>query len=584
MKKITTKTKNTALNSMLSCLVIASMLVVMQVPALGAPRAGADPSVPFGTAGTDPEQIFQLTIRTTASNTTFLLPTSGYLDGVATEKPYDWAIDWGDGNDEEAEGLSANMSGIAHSYSAAGNYTITITPNGSTEAWLAAFGFAISQYDANTLENKARVTGVLTPLRPEMTRTAAQLDYSEAPPSYELAYLFFECANLTKAPTLEGWENISVVGDYFAYDMYSACTSLAMLNDGIYLPADLLTAGDSFAENIFWGCTSLDLSVSSFNLPQSLMTVGDNFAVALFQGCTSLSTLADGFNLPQGLVSIGNGYCMRMFYNCSKLSTLPDGFNMPQSVSEVGNDYANSMFYGCSSLTSLPDGFNLTQHIGEAGNGFAALMFSGCSSLQGLPEGFTFPQTMDKVGDFFAMTMFSGCMSLGALPAGFNLPQNVVVTGGQFAMFMFMTAGSPTFQINEEFCFPAGIGSDAVNAFYMAFALSPLAPAQNRTAASIIGGCPTPADARMTFDAHFSDQDYIALNWGGKGLTPPVGAPGTGDLNGDGYVTMDEVMTTAQAAMGDIGLSPEQLACIDIDGDGYITMADVLMIYQMAIL
>ena len=94
-----------------------------------------------------------------------------------------------------------------------------------------------------------------------------------------------------------------------------------------------------------------------------------------------------------------------------------------------------------------------------------------------------------------------------------------------------------------------------------------------------------PADERETFDWHFIDIDFIPINWGGGGQTPPptVGAPGTGDLNGDGFVTMNEVLICAQASLGDIGLSPEQLACIDMDGDGFITMFDVLQVYQKAI-
>jgi len=183
----------------------------------------------------------------------------------------------------------------------------------------------------------------------------------------------------------------------------------------------------------------------------------------------------------------------------------------------------------------------------------------------------------------FGAYMFSYCWNLASLPDGFNLPQNITKSGTGFASNMFYQAGGPDFQINEGFMLPIGVSDEIGNSFARCFQLSETAPMQNRTAASIIGDCPTPTSPRQTFDYHFTDLDLIHVNWGG-GYTPPtVGTPGTGDLDGDGFVTMDEVLTTARAALGDIGLSPEQLACIDMDGDGFITMFDVMQVYMMAI-
>jgi hypothetical protein len=65
--------------------------------------------------------------------------------------------------------------------------------------------------------------------------------------------------------------------------------------------------------------------------------------------------------------------------------------------------------------------------------------------------------------------------------------------------------------------------------------------------------------------------------------TTTVGAPGSGDLNGDGIVDMSEALTTAQVVVGGgMALSPAQFAALDMDNDGNLTMADVVLIMRKA--
>jgi len=392
---------------------------------------GALPDSAF--AMPDFEQVFQLDIKIPNDGTDFYLPVNRQMS--TPSYPYDWVIDWGDGSKQIAVGNSSASGGIPHTYSLAGDYSITFKPNGSNEAWLAAFGFGrldIIMYEeasANDIYSSAAlVTGVPSIINPLMTRTQAQVECIDLPPNNEWALTFNGCVNLKVAPSFEGWEGIK------------------------------------------W----------------------------------------------------------------------------------VGNNFASSMFSGCSSLTTLPEGFNL-------------------------------PQDLTYVGSNFASSMFSGCSSLEALPAGFNLPQSVEAPAGGFANSMFYKAGGPSFQINDEFCLPEGAFSLTYSIFFRTFNLSDNAPMQNRTAASIIGDFPEQSTQVYTFDSHFSDLPYIAVNWGGGGL-PRVGAPGSGDLDGDGFVTMAEVTICALAAIGSADLSPAQLDAIDIDRDGIITMADVMLIYKLAIL
>jgi hypothetical protein len=66
-------------------------------------------------------------------------------------------------------------------------------------------------------------------------------------------------------------------------------------------------------------------------------------------------------------------------------------------------------------------------------------------------------------------------------------------------------------------------------------------------------------------------------------IEPP--APGSGDLNADGVVSVGEAMIAAQAVVSGAagyGLSPEQIDILDIDRDGLLTMADVVLMLRLA--
>ncbi|MCL2135923.1 MAG: leucine-rich repeat protein [Coriobacteriia bacterium] len=527
-------------------------------------------------------EAFQLNIRTPNNNTSFLLPISSNLNGTGSGKYYNWIVDWGDGDSEPYAGLSSEGGGIPHNYANAGDYAISISPNGTTDAWLAAFGFYESTTGANDAANKAMVLGSPSVITPEMTRTADQVNGTASAPSFEWGLTFYACTNLVQAPIFQGWEAISSVGTNFTYGMFYGCSRLTALPAGFTYPQGITTVGNNFAYWTFNNCTSLVSLPANFNLPQNISDAGRNFAAYMFYGCSSLTSLPAGFNLPQSTTTAGDNFAYAMFDNCKSLASIPAGFNLPQSITTANNSFATYLFYGCSNLTSIPEGFNLPQGISAVGDGFASYMFYGCEKLTSLPANFNLPQGITRVGLNFVSYMFYGCSSLGALPSGFNLPQGITSAENYFASNMFNMAGGPNFQINAEFKFPVGVTSTNLNNFYRAFLLAWQAPMQNRSAASIIGDCPVPSTQRNTFDTHFKDLDYIPINWGGKDLTPPDhGEPGTGDLNGDGVVTMDEVIIALRGTVSATELSPSELDILDIDRDRAITMNDVILMLQM---
>ena len=59
-----------------------------------------------------------------------------------------------------------------------------------------------------------------------------------------------------------------------------------------------------------------------------------------------------------------------------------------------------------------------------------------------------------------------------------------------------------------------------------------------------------------------------------------AGLPKSGDFDGDGSVTMADVLSIVQFANDMISLTPAQFLALDIDGNGNVTMVDVLMLVR----
>lgn len=94
----------------------------------------------------------------------------------------------------------------------------------------------------------------------------------------------------------------------------------------------------------------------------------------------------------------------------------------------------------------------------------------------------------------------------------------------------------------------------------------------------------TPLDVAGTLPVLVSYQDMsTSFNITVRASKPVVGAPGSGDLFGTGEVTMDVAMDVAQIITGGgMDLNSAQFAAVDMDGDGVLTMHDVMLIMQKA--
>ena len=279
-------------------------------------------AVLFCVASAVAQEEFKFEVTTTAANPTFAIPVSGGDGG----KAYNWTINWGDGSaNQNASGTGNIMgAGISHTYTTPGIHQITLTPNGSNERWLAAFGFNGISPGANMQANKDLVTKVISPITPLMTRTQAEITANTTtPPNSEWAFTFEGCKNLTMGPAFtfsSAWNSITTVGNDFAHYMFSGCS------------------GDAFKMN------------DVFNLPQSITTVGNNFACSMFFGCSGAAfKMCNVFNLPQDIGPMGGGFAEGMFSGCSGAAfTMNTVFNLPQFMTTVGVDFAGEMFSDCS--------------------------------------------------------------------------------------------------------------------------------------------------------------------------------------------------------------------------------------------
>jgi uncharacterized repeat protein (TIGR02543 family) len=502
---------------------VTLLLMVALLPVFFFPVVVADVS----------DEVFQLEVTVAAGSLDFCIPVSSFLN-ADNNIVYNWDIDWGDGVaslDVTGTG-SQNSAGISHTYAAADTYTITITPAGSEEAWFAAFGFNAGTAGANAQANKDKVTKILSPLTPLMTRTTAQLASGTAP-DYEWFRTFYSCTNLAMGSAFTfspQWATITTVGDYFAYSMFESCSSsLFTMNSVFNLPLGITTVGTSFASSMFYHCGGDAFTMGDvFNLPPGIETVGDFFAYNMFEGCSGDKFIMNsGFNLPQSITgTVGIDFAMGMFSGCGGDNfCMNDVFNLPPGIKTAGNSFASNMFDGCGGdAFTMNDVFNLPPGIETVGSYFACQMFMDCGGdAFTMNDVFNLPQSITgTVGDGFALGMFRGCGGDNfCMNDVFNLPQSITTVGNYFTYGMFHFCSGGGFIVNSVFKFPV-LDSTNLNklyVFYQTFNSLGAAPVQGRTATSIINGNDVPAGYKGTFFGSdcFVDRVYIHENWGGDG-------------------------------------------------------------------
>jgi hypothetical protein len=86
-------------------------------------------------------------------------------------------------------------------------------------------------------------------------------------------------------------------------------------------------------------------------------------------------------------------------------------------------------------------------------------------------------------------------------------------------------------------------------------------------------------------DTQSLNAGYPALAWQ-QPSGPVTGAPHSGDFNGDGVVTVSEVIQIARLVLGlenPASLTPAQFAVVDMNGDGVLVVNDVQLALRAAL-
>ena len=424
------------------------------------------------------EEQFKFTVNS-GDDSSFILPLSG-SSIRKTSTNYDLLIDWGDDSEPEvSQGTSSANFGISHTYPEANtNYQITIKPNGDTDGWGSAFGFAYTTSNCNTQTNRDKVISLDSPLTKSMVQKSGANDYICAGLFYKCSNvvmgdefnlpqdletvgnnfahnMFYGCKLLTMGKNFNLPQSLTSVGDNFCQDMfdyyYSSGTSLLNMNEVFTMPQNLTSVGNKFCYEMFNKCKSLTMN-SVFNMPQKLKSVPDEFCYNMFGGCTNMN-MNDVFTMPQSLTSVGNKFCNLMLA-CQKMN-MGKNFNLPQSLTSVGDYFCGSLFKGCFDI-EMNDIFNLPQNLTTVGDSFCSSLFEGCYNSSKMNDVFTMPQNLTSVGDMFGYRMFYGNYKMN-MGKNFNMPQSLTSIGNNFCYSMFDACKE--ILMNDVFTMPQNLTS-----------------------------------------------------------------------------------------------------------------------------
>jgi hypothetical protein len=191
-------------------------------------------------------ECFAFTINTRLDASGGLTGTTPNVFSIPTSNPspFNWTIDWGDGGaTQTVSGTGAsNSAGIPHTYSAPGEYRITILPDGTAaNGWFKAFGFWTNTNGANANPNKYKFRSINTPFTTMMRRN------SSLPDSWDSSFIniFYGATNGLGIPTglfdSLNTTNGTSFGSMFGYTFYNYAYNSAAGS----IPADLFDSIDT---------------------------------------------------------------------------------------------------------------------------------------------------------------------------------------------------------------------------------------------------------------------------------------------------------------------------------------------------
>lgn len=319
-------------------------------------------------------------------------------------------IDWGDGSDTDTVTGSAvaTVVNTQHTYSAAGNYMITLTVSSDSTCQLFGTSNTAHILKASTSSSSSSVnrvyTGSITKVeigdRIRFGNYAFgfchNLQTITIPSTVTMSgtSYFYYCLNLKHLTLPSGVTNVSGVMCSYCYNIVS-----------ISLPPTITTIN----ANAFQYCYALEHVM----LPSSVTAIENN----AFDKCTSLKSI----DIPYGIATVPQ-YAFQYCYSIRSIT-------LPSTVTEI----AQYAFRECLSLESINISSNLTKignyafancysvkSISMPSNTYTTwgnYVFNNCTSM----ESITLPTSLASMGT----NTLAGCISLREV----TLPSNLTTVG-----------------------------------------------------------------------------------------------------------------------------------------------------------
>jgi hypothetical protein len=337
----------------------------------------------------DVPQLFSITVQ---DNGSFNVPLRGVNGGASVYQPYNWLIDWGDGNIEPVSGTGGSSASIAHTYTDGLNtHTIIIEPNGTTQGWLNAFG--TGNFDAT---NSAKIKSINSKIN-RLMRTAGQYSHYQ---------MFRSCVGLTSIP--EDLLPATVLTGNCYRNMFYGCNGLTSIPEKL-LPS--LTLADGCYMYMFGYCAGIN------SIPENLLPATDlvaNCYRSMFEACNGLTSIPEKL-LPA--MTINSGSYQNMFSECTKLTSIPEKL-LPSM--ELFSYCYYMMFYNCTGLTSIPEDF--LPAITLFGSCYYS-MFRGCkglTSIGNIDSDWFSARTPEQAYMFMNDTLITTPIAYSDIPAGWK--------------------------------------------------------------------------------------------------------------------------------------------------------------------
>jgi surface protein len=360
------------------------------------------------------------------------------------------------------------------------------------------------------------------------------------------SHWFYCCQNIVSFENLT-YLNTSEVTDMSR--MFGACESLVSID-----LSNFNTEKVKRMDEMFWACDFTFIDLSKFKTHNVV-----NMS-SMFNGCKNLKTL-DLSNFDTEKVITMQG----MFASCKNLTSLNiSSFN----TSNV--KYIRDIFNGCESLKTVDlRGFNTVNVEDMQG------MFANCKSLYTLNL-----SSFNTINVTNMNGMFKYCNSLKTLDlTSFNTANVKVMEELFFECRNLESVDLSSFNTSE-----VSIMSDMFNpcVSLKTVYVSNLWSTENVKYSSkmfyyctnLVGGAGT------VYDTNHRDHTYARIDGGPSApgyLTYKAAPIARGDVNGDGVVDSDDIVTITNVMAG-VTTDPAIVARADVNGDGSVNIGDIVAV------